>query len=157
MPRKKTEWDSETYGYGKHDYRTLDPDAVNVEDFAKDMRGDVQHKGDVREENTAYNIQSPDNNLTVDLLAKRGTVFETEAEGYEGTWIVTNVPVVKSPNTYCRARRAVKVEGKWQPEMESASAEEQISCVELGNTVGVGNKFRQVKTTLIKKGKHLGQ
>jgi len=147
-------WDADTMGYGKHSYRHLDPDTINVEDFARDLRGEQQHTGDVREENTAYNEQSKENSISLDMLSKIGTVFRTFAEGWEGAWIVTGMPVVRSPAVYCRVRRAVKVEGIWQEEAANASAEEQLSCVELGCAVDVGNKFRQVRGEILVKGKH---
>jgi len=147
-------WDADTMGYGKHSYRHLDPDTINVEDFAKDLRGEQQHTGDVREENTAYNEQFSENSISLDMLSKIGSVFRTEAPGIEGAWMVTGMPVVRSPEVFCRARRAVEVDGKWQEEAEYASSEEELSCVELGCAVDVGNKFRQVRGEILAKGKH---
>ena len=143
-------WDPETMGYGKHTYRHLDPDTVNVEDFAKDMRGEQQHKGDVREENTAYNEQSLDNTISLDMLSKIGTVFETEAPEYPGRWIVAAMPVVRSPEVFCSCHALEERDGEW---VEGLAIWE-LSCVVLGCAVDVGNKFRQVAGKVLVKGKH---
>lgn len=146
-------WDPETMGYGKHDYRHIDPDTVNVAEYAKDMRGEQAHLGDVREYNSADNQKHPENDVSLDWFSRPGTVFETDAEGYQGIWMVTNQPVVKSPETFCRARRAVEIDGEWKEEAQYASAEEIISCVVLGCAVGRDNLFEQVKTKLLRKAK----
>jgi len=145
-------WDADTMGYGKHSYRHLDPDTINVEDFARDLRGEQQHTGDVREETTAYNEQSSENSISLDMLSKIGTIFETEAPGLEGTYVVVAMPVVRSPEVFTRVSRAIDVGNRTWPERESEVLE--LSCVELGCAVDVGNKFRQIRGEILVKGKH---
>lgn len=155
MPKdQRKAWDPETMGYGKHEYRHLDLDAVNVEDFARDMRGEQQHMGDVREENTAYNSQSPENDITLDLLSKIGTVFETKVPNLEGKWMVTGLPVVRSPVVFCRVTQVVQEDGIYIAVKTAQQVE--MSCVELGCAVDVGNQFRQVKGKILEKGIHQG-
>jgi len=158
MPKDvRKAWDPETMGYGKHSYTIVDPDSINVEDFAIDMRGDEQHRGDVREENTAYNERQEGNTITLDLLSKIGTVFRTEAPGIEGTYMVAAMPVVRSPEVFCRVKRAILDDIDAEEAMESEAFEEEfieLSCVELGCAVDVGNKFRQIKGEILAKGKH---
>lgn len=64
MSRNKAAWDPETMGFGKHSYRQLDVDTANAEDFAVDLRGEQQHRGDVREYNSANNEMHDGNSLT---------------------------------------------------------------------------------------------
>jgi len=143
-------------GYGKHTYTVVDPDAINVEDFAVNLRGEQQHRGDVREENTAYNEKSADNTVTLDLLSKIGTIFTTEAEGIEGMYEVVAMPTVRSPEVFCRV---VPVEPQERSDRKAqffptSEVVIELSCVELGCAVDVGNKFRQVRGEILAKGKH---
>ena len=138
--RQSKAWDSETMGYGKHEYREIDPDTVNPDSF--EMRGEQQYHGDVREENTAGNSKHPENDLTIDWASRVGTRFHTEAAGYEGEWEVSNVPVVKAPDIFIRATR-----------VEEGSQEEQVPAVLLGITVDLHNMFAQVRTKITGKGR----
>jgi len=149
-------WDADTMGYGKHNYTHVDPDAINVEDFAVNMRGEQQHRGDVREENTAYNTIHPENDITLDLLSKIGTVFNTEAEGLEGAWMVTGMPVIHSPEVFCRATLVDEIEpnGDVPDGFIPSGDERELSCIELGCAVGPGNFYKQVKGKLLAKGEH---
>lgn len=140
-------WDPDKMGYGKHDFHHIDPETINVNDFARNLRGEEQHFGDVRQYNSAYNEKHPENNLDLDWLGRVGTIFETEAPGFEGMWHVTNMPVVNSPLIYCRA---VKI--STQDEDPEGKQEVQIPCVELGSVVDEENLYKQVKSVLIKKG-----
>jgi len=144
-------WDGETMGYGKHDYLHVDPDAINIEDFAQRFDGEQLHRGDVREESTAYNKQSPENSITLDLLSKIGTVFMTYAEGLEGMWMVTGMPVVRSPEVFCRASKCGESNGEYHI-LDASSSE--LSCTDLGCAVGTGNTFKQVAGEILAKGKH---
>lgn len=151
MSDHKKAWDPETMGFGKHEYRHLDPETVNVEDFAKDMRGEQQHFGDVREYNTGANSKHPENDVGLDWLGRPGTIFETDAPGYEGTWRVEMMPVVKSPVTYCRAiriERSDHADGFTDPEEAKL---ETISCIDLGCAVDETNHYKQVRTKLLRK------
>jgi len=148
MPKdQRKAWDADKMGYGKHTYTHVDPDAINVEDFAVDLRGEQQHRGDVREENTAYNEREPDNKVTLDLLSKIGTVFSTGAQGLSGRWKVTGMPVVHSPEVFCRATQ-IGEDGVLLGE------EQELSCTELGCAVDRDNKFKQVQGQILEKGKH---
>ena len=149
-------WDPENQGYGKHDYRHIDLEQVNVADWAQDMRGEQQHHGDVREINTAFNHVSEENELSLDLLSRVGTVFNTEAEGWEGLWKVTRLPSVRSPDVFCRATRIDESKGPSGPEGSLVGEEEEIPMVELGCAVGLDNMFKAVCNKLVKKGKHVG-
>lgn len=158
QPKKdlRKAWDPETMGYGRHSYTHVDPDAINVADFAINLRGEQQHRGDVREESTAYNEASSDNSISLDLLSKIGTVFETEALGLEGIWMVAKLPLVRSPEVFCRAYRAEHQERQdtKMQFMQISEVVEELSCVELGCAVDTDNKFRQVKGKILYKGKH---
>jgi len=151
----RTAWDPETMGYGKHSYTIVDPDSINVEDFAIDMRGDEQHRGDVREENTAYNERPKNNTITLDLLSKIGTVFKTKVPECPGVWMVTSMPAIRTPEVFVRATRVKSFDKENKEfELDPDSEEQELSCVELGCAVDVENKFRQVEGEILAKGKH---
>ena len=151
MPKdQRKAWDPEKMGYGKHSYTHVDPDAINVADFAVNLRGEQQHRGDVREENTAYNERESENEITLDLLSKIGTVFETEAEEYPGRWKVAQLPVVRSPEVFCMCVAVEEQDGEWV----DGIAIWELSCIVLGCAVDKDNKFRQVKGRILQKGKH---
>jgi hypothetical protein len=139
-------WDPETMGFNKHDYRSIDPDTVNPDDYAKNLRGEEQQFGDVRQYNSAYNQKHPENDLDLDWLGRVGTVFTTEASGFEGIWHVTNMPVVRAPQVYCRA---VKVD---TPESPPSGEEVMISCTDLGIVADTDNLYPQVSSKLLKRG-----
>jgi len=153
---KRKAWDADKMGYGKHTYTHVDPDAINVEDFAVDMRGEQQHRGDVREENTAYNEREADNSVTLDLLSKIGTIFSTEALGLEGMYEVVMMPVVRSPEVFCRVLPVQHQKRQDQKAQYLATSEVviEMSCVDLGCAVDSDNKFKQVKGQILHKGKH---
>lgn len=148
MSEVKKAWDPETMGYGKHEYRHIDPETINVEEWARDLRGEQQHHGDVREYNCAANEKHPENDAGLDWLSRPGTIFETDAPGYEGTWQVSNQPIVKSPVTYCRAKKAQLT--TWQTQ-DDWGPEQTISCIDLGCATDENNLFKQVRTKLIRK------
>lgn len=141
----KNPW--ETMGHGKHDYRHIDPATINVEDYAKDLRGEEEHFGDIREYNSAFNQKHPGNNTTLDDLARVGTTIETDALMFEGTWMVVQMPVVVAPATYARLARI----GENGEPIEGT--QEQISCIDLGCAVDETNNFKQVETKLLHRGK----
>lgn len=147
MARQRIAWDPNTMGFGKHDYRSIDPDTVNPDDYARNLRGEEEHFGDVREYNSAENEKHPENDTDLDNLGRVGTVFETEVEEFQGTWMVVQMPVVKAPGVWARCAR---VDEDGEP-VEGTQTE--ISTVELGCTVDERNYFKQVKTKLLKKGK----
>jgi len=143
----RTNWDPETMGHGKHTYRHINPETINPEDYARNLRGEEQHFGDIREYNAGYNEKHPENDLDLDWLGRTGTIFETEAEGFAGLWHVTNMPAVKAPDVFCRA---VKISNPDEP--PEGKEEVTIPCVALGVAVGQDNKYLQVKSRLLKKG-----
>ena len=96
----RTAWDGDNMGYGKHSFQHVDPDAINPEEYAQSMRGEVQHLGDVREYNSAFNEKHPDNDMRLEDVARIGTVFKTDAPGFEGTWIISLMPSVRAPLTF---------------------------------------------------------
>jgi len=110
----------------------------------------------VREENTAYNERESENEVTLDLLSKIGTVFSTGAPGLDGMWIVTGMPVVRSPEVFCRAAPAQEVQnvGDKKPSYVALEEAQELSCTELGCAVDSDNKFKQVKGKILQKGKH---
>jgi len=146
VKRKKVAFDPETMGYGKHDYRTIDPSTVNPEDYATNMRGEEEHLGDVREYNSAYNEKHPENDTELDWLGRVGTIFETAAAGLEGIWMVVQMPVVRAPEIWARCAR---INEDNEP-IEGSQAE--LSTTALGCTVDEKNEFKQIRTKLIKKG-----
>ena len=102
MARKDSKaWDPDTYGYGKHDYQHIDPGTVNPEDYAKNLRGEEEHFGDVREYNSAYNKKVEGNNVSLDDLSRMGTVIQTEAPKLTGKHLkVVDLPRVRSPHIW---------------------------------------------------------
>jgi len=140
-------WDPATMGFNKHDYRSIDPDTINPNDYARNLRGEEQQFGDVRQYNSAYNEKIEGNDLDLDWLGRVGTVFETQASGFEGIWHVTNMPVVRAPQVYCRA---VKVD---TPDSPPGDGEEvMISCIDLGIVANTDNKYEQVLSKILKRG-----
>jgi len=149
--KKHTAWDAES-GYGKHAYRKIDPSTVNPEDYAHSLRGDEKFYGDIRERNTGANEKHPE--TTVDLydLGLIGTVFNTDAPGYEGLWIVTDLFVVHAPQVWCRAARVVAEAHEGQEGWAQVEPAKEISATDLGVTVDEKNLFKQVRTTLVHRG-----
>lgn len=145
--RVRTPFDPETMGFGKHEYRHIDPDTINPEDYAKNFRGDEEHFGDVREYNSAANEKHPENDTDLDNLSRIGTIFETEAEEFKGIWMIVQMPLIKAPSIYVRCGR---IDEDQEP---IEGTQTNIPIVELGCSVDESNFFKSVKTTLIKKGK----
>jgi len=137
----------EAYGHGKHDYRSIDPDTINVDDYARNLRDEEANFGDIREYNSAFNTKHPDNDLTLDALSRVGTTFETEAKGLEGVWVVVQMPVVKSPLTYARCAR---LDEAGEPKEGTQTT---ISCIDLGCAVDDKNYFLEVKSKILAKGR----
>lgn len=140
-------WDAEKHGYGKHEFHHIDPDTINVNEFARSFNGDEKHFGDVRQYNSAYNEKHPDNNVDLDWLGRVGTIFTTEAKGFEGMWHVTNMPTVRAPHVYCRA---VKV--KDEKDDTEGKKEVEIPTRSLGCIADDDNLYEQVVTKLVRKG-----
>ena len=141
MARKRTPFDPETMGFGKHDYQAIDPDTVNPEKYATDLRGEEKHFGDIRQYNAMMNEKHPENDVDLDWLSRMGTIFRTEAEDYEGEWEVVGMPLVQAPAVFAVVRRPGE-EG--DPTI--------IDCVELGVKGNRDHKYLPVKSTLVKKG-----
>lgn len=146
-PTKRTAYDPSTMGYGKHEFRAIDPNTINPDDYARNLRGEEAHFGDVREYNSAFNQKHPENDVNLDWLGRIGTTFETDAEGYEGVWTVVQMPIVKAPLTYARCAR---VDDEGEP---IEGTQTVISCVALGCAVDEENFFKQVRSKLLSKGK----
>lgn len=143
----KTAFDPEKHGYGKHEFHHIDPDTINVNDFARTFNGDENHFGDVRQYNSAYNEKHPENDVDLDCFGRVGTIFATEAVGFEGMWHVTNMPTVRAPHVFTRA---VKIDAA---EDDPEGREEiEISTRDLGCIANDANEYEQVITKLIKKG-----
>lgn len=140
-------WDADTMGFGKHDYRHVDPSTINPEDYALNLEGEQERLGDVREYNSAANQVHPETDCGLDWLGRIGTVIETAAPGYEGQWMVVQMPIVRTPNVFARLAR---IDEQGEP---IEGTQEVISCVDLGVAVDETNHFRQVRTVLVKKGK----
>lgn len=144
-------WDPEIMGFNKHDYRHLDPATVNVEEYAKDLRGEQNHFGDIREYDCASNKKHPENDASLDWLGRPGTVFETDALGFEGQWMVSNQPVVHSPETFCRARSVIGKDDEGNEVVDLKGSEMTISCVSLGCAVNKENEYQPVRTKILRK------
>lgn len=144
---KTSSWDPDTMGFNKHDYRHLDPTTVNVDDYAKDLREGQTNFGDVREYNSAFNTKHPENDLELDWLGRIGTIFETEAEGYEGRWMVVQMPVVHSPALFARAARIDENDEPIDGTLK------EIPFLALGCAVDKTNHFPQIKSHLVARGK----
>lgn len=143
-PRSRAAWDPDSYGYGKHEYHRIDPELINPEEYAQSMRGDQEHKGEVREYNTAFNSKHPENDVGLDWLGRPGTIIVTEAPGLEGTWKVTSMPVRRDGMTFSLM---TPVDSNENP----TAQEEEISVIALGCAANKENLYEQVKTSLVKK------
>lgn len=143
----KTAFDPEKHGYGKHEFHFIDPETINVNDFARTFNGEENHFGDVRQYNSAYNEKHAENNVDLDWLGRVGTIFTTEAEGFEGMWYVTNMPTVRAPHVFTRC---VKINE--ETDNPEGGEEIEISARDLGCIANDANNYEQVITRLIKKG-----
>lgn len=164
---RSNSWDVDisSIGYGKHAYRKIDPDTINPEEYAVSLRGDQMFKGEVREYNSANNLK-PEGNADIDDLMVIGSIFKTEAPEWEGTWIVTDIPRVRTPRIYIPARRCSLDESYKDLYQKSQSFEhrvlrntfdvpkgtEEIPAELLGLMVDENNEYVQVRTTLLKRG-----
>ena len=77
-PKSTQQKEDENLQYGKGDFRVIDPDLINPEDYARNLRGDEKHFGDVREYMVGDNRPHPDTNVKLDDLMMIGTTFTTE-------------------------------------------------------------------------------
>lgn len=142
---KRAAWEpNPNFGYGNHEYRHIDPATINLNDYARSLRGEEKHYGDVREYNTASNVKHPDTNLDLYDLGLLRTKFSTEAPGFEGEWVVVDFPKVVAPNIWTRVQR--EVDGELSGETV------EISIVTLGVGVNDVNLYEQVVSKLIKRG-----
>jgi hypothetical protein len=132
-------------GYGRHSYHHIDPSTVNPEDYARNLRGEEKHYGDVREYNTCYNEKHPDNTLDLYDLGLLLTRFTTEAPGYEGEWTVVDFPRVKAPGIWTRVRKTGE---DGQPEGETL----EIPIVALGIAANDKNEYEPIVSKLVKRG-----
>lgn len=144
---ERTAWDAESMGFGRHSFQHVDPAAVNPEDYAQNMRGEQTTFGDVREYNSAHNEKHPENDTRLEDLARIGTVFETDAPGLEGEWMVVKMPSVKAPLTFANVCR---IDADGEPIESTLTA---LNTADLGCAVDEENMFKQVKTRITKKGK----
>jgi hypothetical protein len=124
----------------------VDPDAVNPEEYAHNLRGDQQHFGDVREYNSALNERHPETTMVLEDVARMGTIFETDAIDYQGLWMIVEMPRVESPYSYARVSRV-------DDNKEPIGDVQDIRTDLLGLAVNRQNLFEQVKTVI----KHKGQ
>lgn len=141
-------------GYGKHEYRQIDPSTVNPEDYARGLRGEESYYGDVREYNTAGNSKHPETNVDLYDCGLIGTKIEVFGDiPWAGKWIMTNIPAVSAPTVYLRAARWVGVEGTLSEEVKAHIPNQQmIPLHEVGLSVGDDNLYKQIKVVLIKRG-----
>jgi len=150
--KKHTAWDPNGSGYGKHAYRKIDPATVNPEDYAHSMRGEEKYYGDVREYNTGSNEKHPETDIDLYDLGLLTTIFNTDAEGYEGMWKVLGLFKVSAPKIWIQAARVAPVERDGVEGWEEQGPMLEIPAEVLGIVVGDDNLFRQVKTTLVHRG-----
>jgi len=141
-------------GYGKHSYRQIDPSTVNPEDYARSLRGEEAHYGDVREYNTANNSKHPETNVDLYDCGLIGTKIEIHEGPWAGKWIMVNIPTVKSPIVYLRASKLkLGTYTSLAEEVQDHVSDQQlIPTNEIGLAVDEQNLYRQVKMTLIKRG-----
>lgn len=157
MADKKAWQPDPAAGYGKHEYRQIDPSTVNPEHYARELRGEESYYGDVREYNTADNSKHPDTTADLydcGLIGSKIEIHAGETPTWVGKWIMTNIPTVKAPYVYLRAARWC--EGNYASLAEEVqafqSAQELVPAHEVGLVVGDDNLYKQVKVTLIKRG-----
>lgn len=141
-------WDADSFGYDNTDFHHIDPDTVNMADFARQLEGEELFFGDVRQYNSGYNDKHPENNVDLDWLGRVGTVFSTNAPGFEGIWHVSNLPAVRAPIVFCRA---VKLENA--DDSPEGLEEIEISCAALGCAVNEDNLYEQIETKIVKRGR----
>lgn len=89
--RVRTPFDPNTMGFGKHVYEHIDPRAIDVEALTSPPGG-IR----TRDFTVAFNKKNPETNITIDLLSRRGCVFETNAPGLEGVWVVLKMPALRN-------------------------------------------------------------
>jgi len=133
----KTAWDPEHSGYGKHAYREIDPSTINPADYAVDMRGEQEHKGEIREYDISLNKKHPENNMNLEWLCRVGTSFELDGKQYQ----VTDVPVMRDNRITIRVT------------LSPTREQSEISAYDLGVVVGPDDMYKQVKCVLIQKGR----
>jgi len=138
-----TAWDPGTMGYGHHEYQEIDPDTINLEDYATRFEGEQQHTGEVREYNSADNEQYPENDVDFLWMTRKGTIIRTEAAGLEGEWMVADMPTVKNRKDIYVSLVRVGQEGP----------PENVLASRLGIVVNRKNLFEQVKTVMVTKAK----
>lgn len=130
-------YDKETSGYGKHAYREIDPTTVNPADYAVNLWGEQEHKGEIREYDVSLNKKHPQNDISLEWLCRVGTIFKFEHKQYT----VTDVPVMREQRIFIRATRS--------PTKEQV----ELSAYDLGVVVGPDSKYKQVKCQLSKRGR----
>jgi hypothetical protein len=133
-------------GFNKHSYQKIDPATINPDDYAQNMRGEQQHLGDVREYNSAHNERNPETDVRLEDMARPGTVFYTDLEGYEGHWMVAKMPRIRSPKSWAVVQKA-DAEGNVLDEDLV-----ELRTDDLGLAVDDENLFKQTLTKITKKG-----
>lgn len=151
---QKKAWDPAHMGYGKHAYHKIDPDTINPEDYARGLIGEQQHFGDVREYNTGDNEKHPET-CDIDALSRIGTIFNTNATGLEGDWLIADLPAVRLPEIFIVARHRTEpqlsVYAEEKNDKDWAKAQE-LSAADLGVKTCQDNLWKHVRTVVVQKG-----
>lgn len=128
-------------GYGKHAYREIDPGTINPEDYARDLRGEEKHFGDVREYNTAKNQKHPETDTSLEDLTREGTLLETDLAGHEGRWFTTGRTWSKDGSITAEVQREVTGEVR------------TMDAAELGVIQDSEGLYRPTRTKRLKRGR----
>lgn len=115
----KKPFDPQTMGFGKHKYSYIDPEKF---DLNFEPPGGLRTRDFV----AALNTKNPETDLTVDHISRPGTSFETNAEGYEGAWLITAIPLLTNGVLYAVACRLS------EDNVVQAEPAKLISAVDLG-------------------------
>jgi len=150
----KSSWtpdEAQQYGaYGTGVYERIDPTTIHPEDFMEsalsELKGDEKHKGEVREYLVGENEPNPETDMKLDWLARIGTVFTTDLEGFVGEWVVVRMPVIREHEVLTRAARRDDEKNI----VESTMVE--ISAIGLGLQVGKDHHYQQTISKLVERG-----
>lgn len=152
---KKGAWKQDlSVGYGRHEYRQIDPSLVDPEAYTRVSSGEKMRSGDVRVYSTASNDRHPETDVDLYDCGLMGTKIEIHGEGpWADRWIMVGIPTVKSSVVFLRAARWDGTPRSTIEDIRAHAGEgEDIPAFEVGLAVNEKNLYAEVKVTLIKRG-----
>jgi len=125
--RIRKPFDPLTMGFGRHKYEHIDPKTLDMDKLTEPPNG-IR----TRDFSVAFNKKHPQTDMTIDLMSRTGCVFETTAPGYEGRWVVTGMPTLRSAVMYVVAAKADHYDAEAGVVTDRAQPSVEISSVDLG-------------------------